>query len=259
MMAAIHTAKTCAHCGAPALHGRPNCWSCGEPLAVAAAPAAAAAPIPPPEEYLRPCPECGEVSAIYHAKCPRCGLALSAALPPRLSDVPFGSDAELLSDGTIRLRASKTTRGLRLAVAVIAVIAVAYLSYASFTVPQAHSGTSREAVRVLAVPLFFGLFLVALVWTVFGSEVWEVGADRLVIRRALFGKEWVRQYSGGTLQVEIRYGRYGRRIPSLVARAAEGRVTLAPDGVGAGSVRELGAFLSRVTGWPFRDDSSNWP
>ena len=258
-MTSSATAKQCAACGAPALHDRPDCWSCGKPLAVSVAPPLLAAPIPPPEDYLRPCAACGEVRAVYHKQCPACGAPLSAALPARPSDVPPGWTGDLLPDGAVRLQASGLTRGIRTLVGVTILGALAILFFSGFirgagtySLPGGDAAVLL-GLRALTVLLTLGLVAGAVVWFLFGTEEWEVGADRLVVRKSLFNRKWTREYSSGSLQIETRYGSRGGRVTSLVVHAVQGRATLASDGLGAGSVRALGAFLSRVTGWPFRD------
>ena len=156
------------------------------------------------------------------------------------------------------------TRGIRSAVGVAILGPLAFLLYSSFS-RQAGTyslPTGDAAVllglRVLIVLLVLGLVAGAVIWFLFGTEEWEVGADRLVVRKSLFNRRWTREYSGGSLQVETRYGHRGGRTTSLVVYAAQGRATLASDGLGAGSVRALGAFVSRVTGWPFREGMRNW-
>lgn len=263
-MTSSATAKQCAACGAPVLHDRAECWSCGEPLAVSAAPAPHTAPIPPVDDYMRPCTACGHVCAVYHQQCPACGAPLSAALPARPNDVPYGWTGELLPDGAVRLQANGMTRGFRTAAGVAVLAALVYLLYSGFAMrPATYSLPTGDAavllgLRVLTVLLVLGFVAGAVVWFLFGTEEWEVGADRLVVRKSLFNRRWTREYSGGSLQIETRYGHRGGRTTSLVVYAAQDRATLASDGLGAGSVRALGAFVSRVTGWPFREGMRNW-
>jgi hypothetical protein len=255
-MSTTHTVKLCAACGAPAVHGHAECWSCGKALALPAAPSAAAAPIPPPEEYIRPCPRCGGACAVYLSQCPSCGAPLGRAAR-LLRDVLSRSVGEQLPDGTIRLQIDPMPPWMRLPLGLIVVTLMAYLCYSYITTPQFHK-TLRdlEEARVLGALGCLGLVTYAVVGAVSGDEVWEVGADRLVIRKALFGRKWTRQYTGATLQVETREQVRGGQITSLVVHAAEGRATLASARLlGTESIRTMGAFLSRVTGWPLRDDA----
>jgi hypothetical protein len=140
-------------------------------------------------------------------------------------------------------------------------VIVLVVAYALQLIYRGHPGGISPFGSFEAV--FFGLtvvaialvFLAAAAWLAFGTEEWRLHPDLLEVRRALFGKRWIRRYAPGALLVrEVdTWSRSGQRRSYRLVVCASGRdqVLVDTSWSGLADLQELGEYLAAVTGWRF--------
>ena len=281
----------CAACGAPALAGRTECWSCGSSLS-------APPPVPPPAiptqvsppavgalfppsapaaqgAPLFDCPQCRRTVAVFQTKCPHCGFPLGPLAP----GVPGGAGSGLPTDweeipqpdGTVLVKRSKTGSSRRVMFGLGA--ALVFVMYVLSEVaprgyrPSDPIGAGLEAFVFLLGALMIGAWAV---WMAMLEEDWSLGPDLLIVRRRLVGREWSRTHRMATVLFE----RYRRLLDfSLYRKLISGSwdstwyVSLyygAGSTVGlvggiyrAEELQALAHYIAGRTGWPLREDEYN--